>query len=62
VRLPPGTAERVSGYTKKDGTHVDAYRRSTPDKNLKDNWSTKGNQNLVNAKPGAKVANKVMHG
>jgi hypothetical protein len=45
--LKPGTgskssSEGVDGYTKKNGTHVDAYRRSTPDHNFNNNWSTKG--------------------
>ena len=45
--VAPGTgskssSERVSGYNKKGGTHVDAYRRSTPDSKFSNNWSTKG--------------------
>jgi hypothetical protein len=37
--------ERVSGYTKKNGTHVAAYKRSTRDGTKNNNWSTKGNRN-----------------
>src|SRR5436189_227614 len=38
----PGTgskasSERISGYTKKDGTHVDGYRKSTPDTKFNNN-------------------------
>jgi len=58
--VAPGTgsklsSERVSGYNKKDGTHVDAYRRSTPDKTFNNNWSTKGNVNLATRNAGLKV-------
>jgi hypothetical protein len=59
--LGPGTGSkassaRVSGYTKKDGTHVDSYRKSTPDKSFKNNWSTKGNVNLATGKAGTRLA------
>jgi hypothetical protein len=58
--LGPGTgskasSERVSGYTKKDGTHVDSYRKSTPDTKFNNNWSTKGNVNLATGKAGTRV-------
>lgn len=65
VRSPgsigPGTGSKsssshVSGYTKRDGTHVDSYQRSTPDKNSKNNWSTKGNVNPATGKAGKKIA------
>jgi hypothetical protein len=36
-------------------THVDKYRRSTPDTKFQNNWSTKGNQNLVTGKNATKV-------
>jgi hypothetical protein len=56
----PGTGAKtssthVSGYTKKDGTHVGGYSRTTPDKNFKNNWSTKGNENPRTGKEGTKV-------
>src|SRR5262245_31602003 len=49
------SSERVSGYTRMDGTHVDSYRKSTPDKSFNNNWSTKGNVNLATGKAGTKV-------
>ena len=49
------SSEHVSGYTKKDGTHVDSYRKSTPDKSFNNNWSTKGNVNLATGKPVTRV-------
>jgi len=58
--VSPGTgsklsSERVRAYNKKDGKHVDSYRRSTPDPRFANNWSTKGNRNLVTGKNGTKV-------
>ena len=49
------SSERVSGYSKKNGTHVDSYRKSTADKSFNNNWSTKGNVNLATGKAGTKV-------
>jgi hypothetical protein len=53
----PGTGAKsqsttVRGYTKKDGTYVAPYKRSTPDHNFNNNWSTKGNTNPVTGKNG----------
>jgi len=36
-------SKSVRGYTKKDGTHVDAHRRTTPDKSKTNNYGAKGN-------------------
>lgn len=35
----------VNGYTKKDGTQVNGYHRSSPDSSYNNNWSVQGNQN-----------------
>lgn len=47
---------RVKGYTKKNGTHVNSYKRSKGNKTQKDNWSTKGNINPSTEKVGTKGA------
>jgi hypothetical protein len=44
----------VSGYTKKNGTHVAAHERSTKDGTKQNNWSTKGNVNPDTGKAGTK--------
>lgn len=44
----------VRGYTKKDGTHIAPYQKSTPDKTKNNNWSTTGNTNPVTGKAGTK--------
>lgn len=46
--------ERVSGYAKKNGTHVDSYNRSTRDSTKNNNWSTRGNRNPDTGKMGTK--------
>lgn len=46
--------ERVSGYTKKNGTRVASYDRSTRDATKNNNWSTKGNRNPETGKTGRK--------
>ena len=56
----PGTGSKsssvtVHSYTKKDGTHVAAAKRTTPDHNFKNNYSTKGNTNLATGKAGTRV-------
>ena len=56
----PGTGAKtqstqVRAYTRKDGTHVAAAKRSTPDKNINNNWSTKGNTNPSTGKKGTHV-------
>lgn len=44
----------VRGYTKKDGTYVAPYQRTSPNKSKMDNWSTKGNVNPYTGKEGTK--------
>jgi len=42
----------IDSYTKKDGTVVKGYYRSLPDKNKRNNWTTKGNINPFTGKKG----------
>src|SRR5690242_11556610 len=42
----------VKGYYRKDGTYVQPHKRSAPDGNFDNNWSTKGNVNPYTGKPG----------
>lgn len=42
----------VRGYYRSNGTYVQPYIRSAPNKTDDDNWSTKGNINLDTGKPG----------
>lgn len=56
----PGTGSRqsstsVRSYTRKDGTRVEAHKRSTADGKFQNNWSTKGNQNPSTGKEGSRV-------
>ena len=46
--------EYVSGYTKKDGTYVNGYYRSSKDNSTFNNYSTKGNTNPYTGKKGTK--------
>lgn len=40
----------VNGYTKSNGTFVQGHYRSSPDNNIYNNWSTKGNVNPYTGK------------
>lgn len=42
----------VKGYTRKDGTYVNGYYRSTPNHTKLDNYSTRGNYNPYTGKVG----------
>ncbi|HZZ10930.1 MAG TPA: hypothetical protein VFE79_09555 [Paraburkholderia sp.] len=35
----------VQGYSRRDGTYVDGYRRTEPNSTRNDNYSTRGNYN-----------------
>jgi len=48
----------VHGYTKKDGTYVGSYKRTTENHTKLDNWSTKGNVNPYTGKAGTKDPDK----
>jgi hypothetical protein len=45
---------QVKGYTRKNGTYVQPHHRSQPNETKTDNFSTKGNVNPYNGKPGSK--------
>jgi hypothetical protein len=58
--VSPGTgssssSHSVRGYTRKDGTYVAPHRQSNPDKNFRNNWSTKGNVNPNTGKEGTRT-------
>ena len=42
----------VRGYTRKDGTYVAPYTRSSPNKSYNDNWGVQGNTNPRTGAPG----------
>jgi hypothetical protein len=44
------SAVSVRGYTKKNGTHVQGYKRTAPNGTARDNYSTKGNVNPYTAR------------
>lgn len=44
----------VHGYTKKNGTYVESYQKTTPNSSKLDNYSTKGNVNPYTGKMGTK--------
>ena len=46
---------RVSGYTKKDGTYVAPYTRSSTNKTNTDNYSTQGNSNPYTGTSGTRA-------
>jgi len=45
---------RVNGYYRSNGTYVQPYYRTSPDRSVYNNWSTKGNYNLYTGKAGTK--------
>lgn len=52
VCLPVLANQRVSGYTRSNGTYVQPYTRSSPNGIKFDNYSTKGNYNPYNGNEG----------
>ena len=52
------TTTTVHGYTKKDGAHVDAYKRTTPDSTQTNNFSAGGNYNPYTGKVGTATPKK----
>ena len=57
---PSGTGSKASsttvhGYTKKEGTTVQPYHRTTPDSTQKNNYSTRGNVDPYTGKTGTKT-------
>ncbi len=49
---------KVHSYTKKDGTHVQSYRKTESDHTTNDNYSHKGNTNPYTGKKGYKTTTK----
>lgn len=47
-------SESVDGYTRKDGTYVEPYKRTKANNTDDDNYSTRGNYNPWTGKTGAK--------
>lgn len=50
--------DSVKGYTKKDGTYVEPYHRSSPNDRKDDNYSSKGNVNPYTGEKGYVDPNK----
>jgi hypothetical protein len=62
-RSSPGTGSkststRVRGYTTSRGTTVQSHRRSTPDGNFRNNYSTRGNVNPYTDNAGTRTTRK----
>jgi len=58
IYTPPGVqnyrSTTVSPYVKRDGTFVGPSFRSTPNRSVNDNWSTKGNSNPFTGQKGSR--------
>lgn len=46
--------QTVRGYTRKDGTYVQPYQRSSPDSSYNNNWSTSPNTNPYTGRQGTR--------
>jgi hypothetical protein len=58
--IGPGTgsnprSHRVRPHIRKDGTYVPSHRRSNPNRNSQDNWTTKPNVNPYTGRQGTRV-------
>lgn len=42
----------VDGYTRRDGTYVEGYHRSSPDRRIDNNYGTRGNYNPYTGQAG----------
>ncbi len=42
----------VHGYSRRDGSHVDGYHRTSPNSTRNDNYSTRGNYNPYTGEQG----------
>ena len=49
-------SHRVSGYTKRNGTHVAPYRATNSNRTQRDNWSSIPNTNPYTGKRGTKTS------
>lgn len=52
ISLVDAKSFKVKGYTKKNGTYVQPYYKSSPNRTKIDNFSTKGNYNPYTGKTG----------
>jgi endonuclease YncB( thermonuclease family) len=52
--ISPEATVSVRGYFRKDGTYVAGYRRTAPDNNFSNNFSSQGNVNPFTGKVGTK--------
>ena len=48
----------VKGYYNKNGKWVEPYKRTAPNKTVRDNWDTRPNVNPYTGKPGTKDPNR----
>lgn len=48
----------VKSYTKKDGTHVESYKRTKSNRTERDNYSSKPNRNPYTGKKGTRTPKK----
>jgi hypothetical protein len=46
----------VRPYVRRDGRFVTPHRRSSPNRQWRDNWSTKGNRNPYTGRDGSRVS------
>lgn len=51
---PVSSQVRVSGYTRSNGTYVQAHRQTAPNRTKADNWSSKPNVNPYTGHAGTK--------
>ena len=49
------TIKVKSYYKPSTGSYINSYYRTSPNKTVFDNWSTRGNYNLYTGKKGAKT-------
>lgn len=47
------SADYVKGYTRRDGTYVQGYNRSSPNNTVRDNYSHRGNLNPYTGETGS---------
>lgn len=50
--LAEARVSRVKGYIRSNGTYVQPYYKTSPNKSKIDNWSTRGNYNPYTGKKG----------
>ena len=58
VKPSPNKSVSVKGYYNKNGKWVEPYKRTSPNKTVRDNWDTRPNVNPYTGKPGSKDPNR----